>query len=155
MTLSPFASLLGGIPFLVTPADPAGGTMGAMVLGLLALTALVLVASGIARKVSGSLARSAGRGGRESGAGKPALQERADRRHGALRQSRDQRSRRVAAPNAPAPRAESARVARVDEPRVPGATAGADSGGNTAPRRAAACNQHEREHGRTMGVVAG
>ena len=44
MTLSPFGSLVGGgIPSLATSAGPAAGAMGAMVLGLLALTALVLV----------------------------------------------------------------------------------------------------------------
>jgi len=43
MTLSPFGTLAGGIPSLVTQAGPAANTMGAMLLGLLALTTLVLV----------------------------------------------------------------------------------------------------------------
>ena len=43
MTLSPFGNLAGGIPSLVTSADPAAPAMGAMLLGLLALTTLVLV----------------------------------------------------------------------------------------------------------------
>ena len=43
MTLGPFGNLAGGIPSLVTSADPAGHAMGAMLLGLLALTTLVLV----------------------------------------------------------------------------------------------------------------
>ena len=44
MTLIPFGALAsGGIPSLATSAGPAAGLMGAMLLGLLALTALVLV----------------------------------------------------------------------------------------------------------------
>ena len=46
MTLGPFGSVVGaGIPSLATPAGSGAGAMGAMLFGLLMLTAVVLVAA--------------------------------------------------------------------------------------------------------------